>query len=131
MRQNQSVVHSSTYQIVWCTKYRKEILVEEISNDLRSIIEALAKEKDVVVYEFDIQPEHVYLKVDIHPQYGVGEFVKNAKGRTARVLRSSYPRLKRVVPSLWTQSYFVATGDRDFSEQIAEYISRQKLRGEK
>jgi putative transposase len=54
-------------------------------------------------------PDHVHLVVEVDPQLGVHKLVKAIKGRSSRVLREEFPSLKSKVPSLWTNSYFVAT----------------------
>ena len=54
-------------------------------------------------------PDHVHLLVSCDPQFGIHRLVKQIKGRSSRVLRAEFPALKSRLPTLWTNSYFVAT----------------------
>lgn len=131
LRTSGTVVHLSAYRVVWCSKYRKPVLVDSVAKDLEAIIRALAEEKDSIIIDLEITPDSVRLVVDVPPEYGIAEFVRNAKGRSARYLRATYPHLKRTMPSLWVHSYFVATGAHDDQVGAMEsYISTQRLRGE-
>jgi len=50
------------------------------------------------------------------------------KGRSAFLLRKEFPFLKKILPCLWTNSYFVSTvGDTPLSV-VKQYIENQKLR---
>ena len=53
--------------------------------------------------------DHVHLVVEVDPQFGVHRLVKAIKGRSSRVLREEFSWLRSRLPSLWTNSYFVAT----------------------
>ena len=51
-----------------------------------------------------------YYRADgVDPQWGINRFVKTLKGRSSRLLRSEFPHLKSLLPTLRTRSYFVAT----------------------
>ena len=130
MRTSRHVVHESHYHVVWATKYRRPLIDDEIEVRVKQVIDDLAQEKDVIIEAIECMPDHVHILADIHPQYGVGEFVKNAKGRTARAIRSEFPWVRSKAPSLWTHSYFVATAGGDPLDAIREYVESQKLRGE-
>lgn len=49
------------------------------------------------------------LLVDVDPQFGMHRLVKAIKGRSSRLLREEFSHLKSRLPTLWTNSYFVAT----------------------
>jgi putative transposase len=54
--------------------------------------------------------------------------VKAIKGRTSRVLREEFPWLKTRLPTLWTNSYFVATVGGAPLSAIKRYVEQQKSR---
>ena len=76
---------------------------------LKQIIREVCKETGNDILELETMPDHVHLLVDCDPQYGINRLVRLIKGRTSRYLRSEFPSLKRRLPTLWTNSYFVAT----------------------
>ena len=48
------------------------------------------------------------------------------KGRSSRLLRQEFPQLRTRVPTLWTNSYFVATVGGAPLAMIKKYIENQK-----
>lgn len=60
------------------------------------------------------------------PQYGVHRLGKAMKGRSSRVLREEFPALKSRLPTLWTNSYFVATVGGAPLDMVKKYVESQK-----
>jgi len=58
--------------------------------------------------ELEVMPDHVHLLLGCDPQFGIHRLVKLLKGQSSHALRAEFPTLKRRLPSLWTNSYFVA-----------------------
>ena len=67
-----------------------------------------------------------HLLVAVDPQYGIHRLVKQIKGRSSFVLRGNFPELKTRLPTLWTNSYFVATVGGAPLATIKQYIEQQK-----
>ena len=67
-----------------------------------------------------------HLLVDCDPQYGIHKLVRLIKGRTSRYLRAEFPSLKRRLPSLWTNSYFVATVGGAPLAIVKQYVQNQR-----
>jgi putative transposase len=72
--------------------------------------------------------DHVRLLVEVDPQYGVHRLVKAIKGRSSRVLRQEFPWLTSRLPTLWTNSYFVATVGGASLAVVKRYVEQQKTR---
>jgi putative transposase len=53
--------------------------------------------------------DHVHLLVEVDPQLAIHRLVKAIEGRSTRVLCQEFPWLQSRLPTLWTNSYFVAT----------------------
>jgi putative transposase len=71
-------------------------------------------------------PDHVHLLVGVDPQYGVHRLVKQIKGRSSRLLRQEFSSLRSRIPTLWTNSYFVATVGGAPLELIKRYVAEQR-----
>ncbi len=85
-------------------------------------------EKGARLLEMEVMSDHVSLLVEVDPQYGVHRLVKAIKGYTSRMLREEFPRLKSQLPTLWTNSYFVATVGSISSAAMNQYIEQQRGR---
>jgi len=76
--------------------------------------------------QVEVMPDHVHLLVDVDPQFGIHRLIKSLKGQSSRILRQEYPSLCTRMPTLWTNSYFVATTGGAPIEVIKHYIQEQK-----
>jgi putative transposase len=125
-RSNRNVVFACKYHVVWCPKYRRQVLASPIDTRLKEIIGDVCAETEAEVIEMEVMPDHVHLLVGCDPQFGIHRLVKAIKGRSSRLLRSEFPRLRSRLPSLWTNSYFVATVGGAPLSIIKQYIENQK-----
>ena len=123
---NNNITYSCKYHVIWCSKYRRKILVEEVGQRLKELIVGVASELRVDIIEMEIMPDHVHLLLEVDPQFGIHRAVKNIKGKTSRILRAEFISLRTRLPSLWTNSYFVATVGGAPLEVIKQYIESQK-----
>src|SRR3982074_435319 len=113
---------------VWCPKYRRKVIGGRMEQRLKEIIAEVIAEKGAWLIELETMPDHVHLLVEVDPQLGVHKLVKAIKGRSSRLLREEFPWLKSRLPSLWTNSYFVATVGGAPLSVIKRYVQTQKDR---
>ena len=126
MESNCNIVYQCTFHVVWCVKYRRKILSEEVELRLKQIAEGVAAETKCAIREMEANLDHFHMLVDCDPQFGIHRFVKAVKGRSSRLLRSEFKQLRTRVPTLWTNSYFVATVGGAPLSVIKQYIESQK-----
>ncbi|MFG1859787.1 IS200/IS605 family transposase [Microbispora bryophytorum] len=125
---NSNVVFQCAFHIVWCPKCRRRVLGGRIEERLKDLIGEVVDEKGAWLVEMEVMPDHVHLLVEVDPQYGVHRLVKAIKGRSSRVLREEFPHLKSQLPTLWTNSYFVATVGGAPLAVVKRYVEQQKGR---
>ena len=121
-------VYLIKYHIVWCTKYRHKVLVDEIDDKLKEVIEGIAKDNNFTIEEMETDLDHIHLLISCSPQHYIPNIIKALKGVSARLLFKEFPELKNKLwgGHLWNPSYFVATVSENTEEQIREYIKSQK-----
>jgi putative transposase len=127
-KNNRNIVYSCKYHVVWCPKYRRPVLVDGVDVRLKEIIHQTATELQAEVIELEVMPDHVHLLCEVDPQFGIHRLTKRLKGCSSRLLRQEFPWLKSRLPTLWTNSYFVATVGGAPLEVIKQYIEQQKGR---
>lgn len=125
-KNNNNVVYSCKYHVVWCPKYRRKVLVDGVDARLKELIGEICNELYIDVIEMEIMPDHVHLLMEVDPQFGIHKAVKQIKGRTSRILRQEFSWLRSRLPSLWTNSYFVSTVGGASLSVIKQYIEDQK-----
>lgn len=126
LKSNNNVVFSCKYHVVWCPKYRRKVLVDEIAIRLKMLIQQKALELKSEIIEVEVMPDHVHLLVEVDPQFGIHRLVKNIKGYTSRMLRQEFKTLRTRLPTLWTNSYCVITCGGAPLSVIKKYIEEQK-----
>jgi len=125
-KSNNNVVYSCKYHIVWCPKYRRKVLRDNIAERLKEMIVQKSSEMRVDIIEMEIMPDHVHLLVEVDPQFGVHKYIKQVKGYTSYALRKEFVELTTKLPTLWTHSYFISTVGGSPLSVIKQYIESQK-----
>ena len=125
-KSSSNVVYSSKYHVVWCTKYRRKVLVDGSEKRLRIILSGVCQERQADILALEIMPEHVHMLVEVNPQYGIHKLVKQLKGRSSRYLRQEYKWMRTRLPTLWTNSYFLSTVGGAPLSSIKKYVEAQE-----
>lgn len=123
-RQTRHAVYLCNYHFVWIPKRRKPVLVGEIKERLKQIIEEVCSENGWEILALEIMPDHVHLFLSAPPYLSPHIILRRIKGRSARILRQEFPELLKL-PSMWTRSYFVSTAGNVSSETIKKYVEGQ------
>ena len=126
IKSNNNIVYSCKYHVVWCPKYRRKVIVDDVERRLKELIKNICQEFQSEIIEMETMPDHVHLLVEVDPQFGIHRLVKLIKGRTSHALRKEFKHLTTKLPSLWTNSYFVSTVGGAPLSIIKQYIESQK-----
>ena len=121
-----SIVYSCQYHVVFCPKYRRQVLVDGIDVRLKELILEKQDEYGYTVVEMEVMPDHVHIILDCDPRIGIVRIVGKLKGYTSHQLRKEFPALKSRLPSLWTRSKFVSSVGAVTLEVVKQYIADQK-----
>lgn len=111
---------------MWSPKYRRSVLVDGVDVRLKEIIAEVAREHGAILDTLDVMPDHVHIVVDVDPQFGIHRLVKLMKGRSSRLLRQEFPRLRSRLPTLWTNSYCCITVGGAPLSVLRQYVENQK-----
>ncbi len=125
-KSNNNIVYSCKYHVVWCPKYRRKVLVNEVETRLKELVKQICEENHIDLLEMELMPDHIHLMLEVDPQFGIHKAVKTIKGKTSRILRQEFPHLKTKLPTLWTNSYFVSAVGGAPLDAVKQYIASQK-----
>lgn len=126
-KSNHNIVYNCQYHVIWCVKYRRKVLIDTVEIRLKEILNQVALDVMCEIEEMETDVDHIHLLISCDPQFGIHQVVKRMKGRSSRLLRDEFPFLKSRIPSLWTNSYFVATVGGAPLAVIKQYIRDQQL----
>ena len=122
-------VYSIQYHIVWCVKYRRNILNGQIETRLKELLIQISKDNGFQILEMNIEEDYIRMLIHCTPQHYIPNIIKAMKGVSARLLMKVFGddlRSKLWGGHLRNPSYFVATVSENTEEQIIEYIRSQK-----
>lgn len=114
------------YHIVWCTKYRRKVLTEDVQLRLKYLIKQKCKEKLWELKEIETMTDHVHVFLKADSSTTLKYVANQIKGYTSSVLRKEFKHLKTQIPTLWTRSYYAGTIGHVSEETIQKYIQNQK-----
>lgn len=78
MNDVKSLSHSKwrcKYHIVFAPKYRRQIIYEQIKEDIGKILRSLCNRKQVELIEGEYCPDHIHILVAIPPHLSVSQFM--------------------------------------------------------
>ena len=130
MRSVESLSHSRwecKYHVVFIPKYRKKTVFGQIRKELGDVFRRLARQKESVIQEGHLMPDHVHMMISIPPKYAVSQVIGFIKGKSAIHIARMYAGRKRnyVGQHFWARGYFASTVGRD-EQVIREYIRHQE-----
>ena len=125
---NASSVFSLKYHLVWCPKYRRNILVGNVVTRLKELLSKKANQLDVDIEALEIMPDHVHLFVSSDPTKAPQYLANQFKGYTSRVLRQEFAYLRNRASVLWSRSYYVGSIGHVSEETVRKYIETQEKR---
>jgi len=115
------------YHVVFIPKYRKKAIFGQIKKELGEVFHHLAEQRECIIEEGHLMPDHVHMMISIPPKYSVAQVMGFIKGKSAIHIARQYMGRKRnfVGQSFWARGYFVSTVGRD-EKVIREYIRHQE-----
>ena len=130
MRQVNSLNHTRwecKYHIVFIPKYRKKVLFGKIRLELGEIFHSLARQKESLIEEGHLLPDHVHMMISIPPKYAVSQVVGYIKGKSAIHIARRYSGRQRnyIGQHFWARGCFASTVGRD-EQVIRDYIRHQE-----
>jgi putative transposase len=114
------------YHLIWCIKYRRKVLLDEIEVSFKKLMFEKAQDICVSIEQMEVMPDHIHIFVKAPPTYAPHYIVQQFKGYTSRLLRSKFRSLKSRLPTLWTRSYYVESVGHISESTIKKYIEDQK-----
>lgn len=123
---NKHLIYSCQYHVIFCPKYRRNVLVSPIDTRLKELILEKQDEYQYKIIEMEVMSDHVHLLIDCNPKLGVYNIINKIKGYTSKTLRKEFPSLKSRIPTLWTRSKFISSVGSVSLDVVKKYIEEQK-----
>ena len=115
--------------VVFVCKYRKSVLTEEISNEIKRLSIEICKKHDVVIRYMETDKNHIHYCLDYPPTLAISNLVRTLKSYTAYHIWQKYPNeLFKIYwgrKKFWSSGYFVCSIGNVSEKILGEYIKNQ------
>ncbi len=129
LRRASHSVYKIRYHLVFCVKYRKQLLFEPGRIELlREVCDGISKRYG---FEFDkvgTDGDHVHLLVGAPPRISPARLMQIVKSITARQLFKRFPEIRKILwgGEFWSDGGYVGTvGEGVTEDVIRNYIEQQ------
>ena len=129
-RKGSHSVFSIHLHLVFVTKYRRQVLTAAMLERMTDILAGVCGKAKSVLVEFNGEPDHVHLLIDLHPDNNISTLIGSLKSASSRILRQEFAcelaQHYYSKPVLWSGAYYVASAGGAPIEKIKEYIQSQE-----
>lgn len=129
LRSGSHVVFSIHLHIVLVTKYRRKVLSNSMLKAMQPVLERVLAANKSILTEFNGEPDHVHLLIDLHPDNNISDLVASLKSASSRVLRQEFKaEIDKVYwgkARLWHDSKCIVSCGGAPLEVVKEYIQNQ------
>ena len=117
------------YHIIWCPKFRFNVLKNGIDESLKSILFKISDRYGYEIKEIEVMLDHIHIFISTKPTVAPSDVVRTLKSISAIELFKQYPELKKFYSrcgSLWSKGYFTSSVGNVSEETVRRYIQEQK-----
>jgi putative transposase len=117
-----------TVHIVWLTKYRYPVLLEDIKIRCRTLLIQICEAEDIQILKGVASKDHIHMHIEYRPSQDISTIVKKLKGRTSRKIQMEFPELKK---KYWGRHFWAigfgcwSTGNIT-DEMVNEYLEHHR-----
>ncbi|MFX1538906.1 MAG: IS200/IS605 family transposase [Promethearchaeota archaeon] len=113
------------YHFVWCTKFRKSVLVHD--KDIITIFMDICHQYSWIINAIEVIPDHVHVFISAPPFDPPSKIAKLLKGISTRKIFKLSPFLCKELweGHLWSLSYYCGPAGAVFSSTIKDHVASQ------
>lgn len=123
--------NSLGYHIIWCPKYRHQVLKDAIEVELKRILSEACAHYGWELHEIEIMSDHVHCFVQADHTVAPVEIAKTLKSISAVHIFNKFPKLKGRKfwgSGLWSRGTYYASVGHISEDAVRKYIQTQKER---
>lgn len=129
-KMEKEMVNPCRYQVLFCVKYKKEVLIDDVKESLQQLIMNMESGLEMKILQLEVESYYVKMLLEIDDKVAISKVVYQIKRLTSGELKKRFPHLKSKLPNLWTGETYIKTIGTEVAEEIDEYLKKQKTRKE-
>lgn len=115
------------YHLVLVTKYRRQVIDDEISEIAKSTFERIGNSYQITLVEWNHDKDHVHIMFKAQPKTEMTKFINSYKSASSRLIKRDFPRVKQFLwkEMFWSKSFCLLTTGGAPIDVIKKYIQNQ------
>ncbi|EGP5708324.1 IS200/IS605 family transposase [Enterococcus faecium] len=115
------------YHLVLVTKYRRQVIDNEISDYAKATFERISESYQITLVEWNHDKDHVHIMFKAQPKTELTKFINAYKSASSRLIKRDYPRVKQFLwkEMFWSKSFCLLTTGGAPIDVIKKYIQNQ------
>jgi len=124
---NNHSVFKLNYHMVLVTKYRKRVITDKVSDRLRALFIAISKPYNIILDEWNFEPDHVHILLTAHPNSCISKFINAYKSASSRLIKKEFSSVRKQLwkEMFWSRSFCILTVGGAPLEILKTYIASQ------
>jgi REP element-mobilizing transposase RayT len=116
--------HSTTYQIVFGTKYRKKNMIKKNRRKVYQYIYGICRNHGCFVYRINGVSDHLHIVLSIPPKVAASALIKDLKQYSSRMIKryNLFPNWGG-----WQTGYFLGTYAASARKGLITYVINQEI----
>ena len=113
------------YHIVWCTRYRRDLLASPVKERMEEEIPRLCKEQGYTLRRLLVYPDWIGITVEVPPDVSPRQVLAKVRIPCAQIMHREYPKVVARTSSVFPLEYFVTTQEEFPTHAVATWIRRR------
>ena len=116
------------YHLILVTKYRRQVIDDEISDFAKATFERIAESYPITLIEWNHDKDHVHIVFKAQPKTELTKFINAYKSASSRLIKRDFPRIKKSLwkEMFWSKSFCLLTIGSAPMDVIKKYIQNQR-----
>ncbi|MGM0336944.1 transposase [Enterococcus sp. AZ008] len=116
------------YHLVLVTKYRRQVIDDEISEYAKTNFERISESYHITLVEWNHDKDHVHIMFKVQPKTELTKFINAYKSASSRLIKRDYPRIKQFLwkEMFWSKSFCLLTTGGAPIDVIKKYIPESR-----
>lgn len=121
--------HYLKCHLIFVCKYRKKLLVGQLNNDMKAILQSITDKSDFEIEVMETDIDHVHFLIRYIPRLSIAQIVRRLKQQsTLHIWQAHSVALRKEYwykDIFWSDGYFVCSIGEASPDTIREYILSQ------
>lgn len=126
LEKSSHTVYALLYHFVTVTKYRADLLTDEIAERIGEIASDISEDFGVSIQNVDGGSDHVHILFTAKPTTNLTKFINSLKRVSSRKIRDENPEVRQALDSAFRPpGYLLATTGQVSIDVLMEYVEEQ------